>query len=807
MSKIRKYIFILIVLFLFTLSVKLVYGLEPFIDCTPYEAGVGEKVTCKWYGISGWWCTCKGEIDFDDGTVKTGRKATHKYQSEGTYKVKAHICKDTCVSCTDECYDDKNTVKVTSDIPAKPADRCCRAAGYAEGKCMFDPIDMILGQPACPGEYTNIGWCGTGGGGDVCCKGQASPADTDICRDGDYYGDIRKCLKAGYYGGYCRSLTGCKSNEKAMYQACASLLPATSTLCCKKECPITIDPQPSGTGKPFCVHTNAGDTIKLLSLPNANELTSAKADSSGCAEIDTDGYSIGLYVVASEDNNCFKKHLLSSTGGSCECPEQCTDTDGGWGKSAQKTKGTCTDDSGSRTDYCIGNTDLKEYGCTNTGCSSQVVSCTKFSGHICKNGECTKTTTSTTTTIPECTTDQDCCNQCYGQYQCAECDNGECVSGCYSCVQGGCLSGEYDCGCPSTTTSTSTTSTSSTSTSITTSVSTSSIPTTSTSLTSTTSITSTSTTTSTTSLTSTTSSTTTSITCPTLSITYFAINNDKKYTSSKNVNLETQPLNADECRWRNKGGNWTNWASSYYSKDWVLPLGQGIKIVEVECRENTCDQVDSTKDNITLDSTPPKVNTYTNPSIPKQGDLVSFHGKGSDSVSGVNFVELTIVDNVYGTNKNTCLSPSCDWGPKVYSAGDQVTYKAKVGNNAGLNNSKTKSFIVGCTGFKCLNLTIKKKVIQTKSGVVLKIPIEIKSLSVNKEKVELSVHGWKKDYEFNKTSCTSWCAYPGGNDRKLKMKTPQFTGLPGKTNVDLLLEIPRKMPPSKYQFTVSMKPA
>ncbi len=81
------------------------------------------------------------------------------------------------------------------------------------------------------------------------------------------------------------------------------------------------------------------------------------------------------------------------------------------------------------------------------------------------------------------------------------------------------------------------------------------------------------------------------------------INNNDQYTNTRDVELKIYAKYANECRFSNEDGDWTNWQAYTTSMDWRLSSGDGSKRVDMQCRND----YGTSKDHATiyLDTTPP----------------------------------------------------------------------------------------------------------------------------------------------------------------------------------------------------------
>ena len=88
------------------------------------------------------------------------------------------------------------------------------------------------------------------------------------------------------------------------------------------------------------------------------------------------------------------------------------------------------------------------------------------------------------------------------------------------------------------------------------------------------------------------------------------INNDAKYTNNKNVVLNLEASNADQCRYNNNGGTWSDWEPFTYMKQWQLTDKEGEVKVNYQCKRDisTGEALsDVVYDTIIADYTPPAV--------------------------------------------------------------------------------------------------------------------------------------------------------------------------------------------------------
>jgi PKD repeat protein len=85
-----------------------------------------------------------------------------------------------------------------------------------------------------------------------------------------------------------------------------------------------------------------------------------------------------------------------------------------------------------------------------------------------------------------------------------------------------------------------------------------------------------------------------------------SINNGATKTTSMSVLLTISPTGSfkgvDEMRFRNEGEAWTDWESFALSKNWMLPLGDGLKTVYIQVRD-AAGKIGESFDDILLDTT------------------------------------------------------------------------------------------------------------------------------------------------------------------------------------------------------------
>ncbi|MFQ5980489.1 MAG: PKD domain-containing protein [Candidatus Heimdallarchaeota archaeon] len=85
-----------------------------------------------------------------------------------------------------------------------------------------------------------------------------------------------------------------------------------------------------------------------------------------------------------------------------------------------------------------------------------------------------------------------------------------------------------------------------------------------------------------------------------------SINNGATETDSMSVVLTISPTEAfngvDEMRFRNEGEAWTDWEPFALSKNWMLPIGDGLKTVYIQDRDPT-GKIGESFDDILLDTT------------------------------------------------------------------------------------------------------------------------------------------------------------------------------------------------------------
>ncbi|GEM_PF-2800950 len=91
------------------------------------------------------------------------------------------------------------------------------------------------------------------------------------------------------------------------------------------------------------------------------------------------------------------------------------------------------------------------------------------------------------------------------------------------------------------------------------------------------------------------------------------INNDAEYTNSRDVVLKVSATNADSCRYKNAGEDWSSWEKWVFvpgvpqtkGKDWMLSAGDGAKQVYFQCKDEDEQLSQVVSDTIVLDTAPP----------------------------------------------------------------------------------------------------------------------------------------------------------------------------------------------------------
>jgi len=127
------------------------------------------------------------------------------------------------------------------------------------------------------------------------------------------------------------------------------------------------------------------------------------------------------------------------------------------------------------------------------------------------------------------------------------------------------------------------------------------------------------------------------------------INSGGSYTNSTSVNLTTIAATDNssvKMRFKNAGGNWTEWQDFAASRSWTLSSNDGSKTVYYQAKDVANNTATEVSDGITLDTTVPSVNM----SITGVGDTPSTHSNnvsvtlaitGTDATSGVEYMKIS----------------------------------------------------------------------------------------------------------------------------------------------------------------------
>ncbi|MCC7552161.1 fibronectin type III domain-containing protein [Candidatus Micrarchaeota archaeon] len=89
--------------------------------------------------------------------------------------------------------------------------------------------------------------------------------------------------------------------------------------------------------------------------------------------------------------------------------------------------------------------------------------------------------------------------------------------------------------------------------------------------------------------------------------TIISINNGTKYTNTKKVKLNLESHDSYICRYKNEGGNWTDYTNYVLIKDWELIDEEGLQIVYYQCQDRNYNEGSIESDSIILDKTLPEM--------------------------------------------------------------------------------------------------------------------------------------------------------------------------------------------------------
>ncbi|MBD3389689.1 hypothetical protein GF415_01915 [Candidatus Micrarchaeota archaeon] len=83
------------------------------------------------------------------------------------------------------------------------------------------------------------------------------------------------------------------------------------------------------------------------------------------------------------------------------------------------------------------------------------------------------------------------------------------------------------------------------------------------------------------------------------------IDNGDDWTNSRDVKLGLYCFAADQCRYRNEGGDWSGWSSYTTRKYWTLSSGEGDKTVHYNCKDSNGNDLGSAEADITYSKREP----------------------------------------------------------------------------------------------------------------------------------------------------------------------------------------------------------
>lgn len=89
--------------------------------------------------------------------------------------------------------------------------------------------------------------------------------------------------------------------------------------------------------------------------------------------------------------------------------------------------------------------------------------------------------------------------------------------------------------------------------------------------------------------------------------TTISINKGEKYTGSNKVKLYLSSLDSNKCRYKNEGGNWTDYLIYVLTKDWNIINEEGVQIVYYQCEDKNYNEGPIVSDSIILDKTSPNI--------------------------------------------------------------------------------------------------------------------------------------------------------------------------------------------------------
>jgi len=162
------------------------------------------------------------------------------------------------------------------------------------------------------------------------------------------------------------------------------------------------------------------------------------------------------------------------------------------------------------------------------------------------------------------------------------------------------------------------------------------------------------------------------------------INNDDEYTNSRDVELTIHAKYANECRFSNDDGDWTDWQPYTTSMDWRLSSGDGSKRVDMQCRND----YGTSKDYATiyLDTTPPtRVTGLTGQAIENSVQLT--WNPSTDTGSGLDYYIIYRSSAGGGHLSKIGISKTEHYVDNSVQSGKTYTYQVTAVDNAGNEGS------------------------------------------------------------------------------------------------------------------------
>lgn len=170
------------------------------------------------------------------------------------------------------------------------------------------------------------------------------------------------------------------------------------------------------------------------------------------------------------------------------------------------------------------------------------------------------------------------------------------------------------------------------------------------------------------------------------------INGGDSYTGSRYVSLDLRADNADDCRFKESGGEWTSWMSYRTRSDWTLSDGNGKKTIYYMC-ENDFGTV-STSASIYLDMGPP--GRITDLRASSSVDMISLRwSRPSDQSGGIKSYRIYRSTEEFGLFTPIATAYSTSYKDYNVVSGETYAYSVRAVDSSG--NEAPDSNIVTVT--------------------------------------------------------------------------------------------------------------